>query len=192
MSTNKTVHNNPISIRALTLPPVETPDANESRLRQRDAQLAAYFGRPTTWITSLRGRNPVYWDRLETRWMHEAHGPLAPRHLLAAQARADRALIRERRNMAREDEFIRLKTWLNPPDDNFSCQCPDRADAAIPATPGSDKAPWLSRVGLALMRVMGRGTLIGWVTILIAVDLVLGQMYPGFWTEALTLLGVTQ
>lgn len=182
--------NKSMSAFTLTLPPVETPDANESRLRQRDAQLAAYFGRPTTWITSLRGRNPVYWDRLETRWMHEAHGPLAPRYLLAAQARADRALIRERRNTAREEEFIRLEAWLKnewPVEPHKPEPCQHKL-----TTLGTGKSPWLSRVGLALMRVLGWDTLIGWGTILIAICLVLGQMYPGFWTEALAFLGATQ
>ena len=161
---------------SLVLPPAETPDASEGRLRLRDAQLAAYFGLATSWITDVRGRNPAYWDHLERRWMQETHGSLAPQHLLAVQAREDRARVREQARAAR-----RLAFCIPPP-----------------AAPKADASPsqW-SRLGTAVMDWLCRHQSLqthcmGWAMGLLAASLALGQIYPGFWTEVLTILGVGQ
>lgn len=141
----------------------------ETQMTHRDAQIATYFGRPTTWITALRSRNPVYWDHLERRWMTETFGPLAPMHLLAAQARTDRATLRDQRRAARR----------------LAVCCPPLAapEAAAPLSGWSCAA-------LAIMDWLCRHSemqskLIGWGTGLLAAYLVLTQLCPGLLAEVI-------
>ncbi len=141
----------------------------EERARLRDAQVAAHLGMPVTRITAMRQRNPVYWDHLERRWMSETFGPLAPLHLLAVQAREDRARLREQARAARRRDFC--LRGIEPPQN-----APARAD-------------WWLRAGTALMDWLCRhsalqGKAMAWMSILIAAYFALTQLCPG-WIESL-------
>lgn len=143
----------------------------EERARLRDAQIAAYFGFAASRITAMRHKNPVYWDHLERRWMSETFGPLAPMHLLAVQARDDRALLRDQARAARRRDFC-LHGLSAPPQE---CE---------PASTG-----WWSRAGVAVMDWLARhvalqNAVMTWAMLGLAAYFALTQVCPG-WTQSL-------
>lgn len=112
---------------------------------QRSTDIPAHFGIPTMFVRHLRESNPLYWEMLERRWMTEVFSPLAPRHLLEQQARADRKALRDARREAWAKAEKRLEiaeremeAVLGPP----SCVSP-------PCGP-----PLWQRAALALMDVL--------------------------------------
>jgi len=125
------------------------------------ADIAAHLGISPRFVRICHEANPLYWQEMERRYMSEAFGPLAPRHLLEAQARADRKALRDRRRAAR-----RL-AWLKG-------ESPEAA-AVDPSADASQGARWKRRL-LTVCRTLKAPALV-LITIYFAVTW-LAHHYP--------------
>lgn len=84
------------------------------------ADIAAHLGISPRFVHICHEANPLYWQEMERRYMSEAFGPLAPRHLLEAQARADRKALRDRRRAARRLAWLKGESPADPTDYIFT------------------------------------------------------------------------